>query len=569
MRRAKWLANVAALGVITSSLSVVGIRATEHVFIENDPAAAEFPPADRRAFENVKAGRTTKLLARVLRSPSDSAASVHLLLQYLKVDEALAMLHRTVEEHPERMAEAFERVSRNSAVFTEKPRYKEQLQALLVLARLRLSALSHEEAARAERALMNLDWAPPAFENRWENRLPKFVREYAGTEAALLAEIDLILWSTEVDEYSVDRKIEALGAFVAAHPGTVAGTKALYMKGYLTASKIPIRREDPVGSDPTERLLRTLSIIKELESGKYPPCEWVEQAPSIAVAFVAPDFTFGPGSLDRAISEFVTFARTHLVLNPGNPAQRAMGTFVTSNIPKLLKLRGDGMAGVERFFADFERHASNPTAVRYLHAQYYMQAMISNAADPLLLQKARESLAVASNDKRGLYSRKALATLAMVDFAQRDLPRARTSLQRYLRSYPKTDWAWLAALRLGQVIEESGNARTAAETYLAAASTYRALPIAKVLGHEFAARAFERLGMSDRALTEHQHALAAWDDDYGTTYSIYTWRRPRQTDSLAIALDEADISKKMVQDRVAQLMQSLAAPGGPSPEPGR
>jgi hypothetical protein len=45
---------------------------------------------------------------------------------------------------------------------------------------------------------------------------------------------------------------------------------------------------EPRGADPAPRLLRVVAIVTELESGRYPPSEWVEKAPALVSGFFTP-----------------------------------------------------------------------------------------------------------------------------------------------------------------------------------------------------------------------------------------------------------------------------------------
>ena len=46
-----------------------------------------------------------------------------------------------------------------------------------------------------------------------------------------------------------------------------------------------------------------------------------------------------------------------------------------------------------------------------------------------------------------------LATLAMLQFSDGELAKAQVLYRRYLDTYPESEYAWIAALRIGQCIE--------------------------------------------------------------------------------------------------------------------
>ena len=63
----------------------------------------------------------------------------------------------------------------------------------------------------------------------------------------------------------------------------------------------------------------TVGIAHELESGSYPPCEWVEKAPQLVTSFfiaTEPRPSFETGNLDRLIDAYTAFVRTHLEIRP-------------------------------------------------------------------------------------------------------------------------------------------------------------------------------------------------------------------------------------------------------------
>jgi tetratricopeptide (TPR) repeat protein len=110
--------------------------------------------------------------------------------------------------------------------------------------------------------------------------------------------------------------------------------------------------------------------------------------------------------------------------------------------------------------------------------------------------------------------------------------------------------------------------KEAAAAHLAVSAKHGSNPIARVLGHAYAARAYEGQGQFDVALREYQQALDGWDDDYGPTYSVYLMRSARPADPLW-ASDGAQVLKQALPGRIGQLTHSLAQPGGTLLERGR
>ena len=421
-------------------------------------------------------------------------------------------------------------------------------------------------AANAERQLLNVDSylsRPRGNPNEWTATLTRFVQTYAGTEAALLTEVDLLM----SDGVSL-KQLDALDAFARAHPGTVAAAKATHQRGFQLAVNIGVTGIEKRGGDPTARFMQVLDIVKELESGAYPRSEWVERAPSIVTGFFAANPAYSAENLDRVLAASYEFAKTHFTLS-ANPADSGIGYFLISKMPALTKLQGDEVAGMDRIFARLEQDIPDQAAVRYLRAEYYMRGMRESQSErALFLRKAIDTLAALQAEGRGLYHRKALATLSALRFAEGDWANARGDLAKYVQAYSESEWAWVAALRLGLCDQELGNAKQAAASHLATAATHGSNPVARVLGHAYAARAYEAQGQFEAALVEHQKTLAGWDNDYGPRYSLYATRPPRPSD-FGLFTDDAQVLKETVPDRIAQLKRSMAQPGGALLERGR
>src|SRR5205085_3933574 len=109
-----------------------------------------------------------------------------------------------------------------------------------------------------------------------------------GTPAALEAEVDALNVPGKLRE-----SLERFDQFAAAHPGTTAAAKALYEKGFQWANNA-IGTLEARGADPTPRLFTILEIVRELESGRYPPCRWVSEAPYLIVEFHTYQQSYAP-----------------------------------------------------------------------------------------------------------------------------------------------------------------------------------------------------------------------------------------------------------------------------------
>ena len=254
----------------------------------------------------------------------------------------------------------------------------------------------------------------------------------------------------------------------------------------------------------------------------------------------------------------------------GSPDQSGIGYLVTSKMGDLFARHGDRIAGVEQVFDELERTVKDPSGVRYLRALFYMRPdRRQSKSGPAMLDKARQVLTTLSASGRDLYHRKALATLAAMTFADRDYARARELFAKYAAAYPESSWSWVALLRVGQCQDGLGDPKAAAATYLEAVRKFGDLPPARVLGEEYAARAYEATSELESAVNAHQRALDGWDNAYGLRYSTFVRNSVKPDDAFIASVDEAEVSKEALTDRIAQLQRSLSAPGGARLERGR
>jgi tetratricopeptide (TPR) repeat protein len=218
-----------------------------------------------------------------------------------------------------------------------------------------------------------------------------------------------------------------------------------------------------------------------------------------------------------------------------------------------------------------EQRVEDRAAVRLLQGLFYLSADQNETPQERAarLGKAREVLQALGGEGRSLSHRRALATLAALEFEEGEHASARAAYRRYVGSYPGSGWTWLAMLRIGQCEEALGDPDAAAAAYLAAARAHGGLPPARVLGHEYAARALEMAGEFDRALAEHQRALDAWDSTFGPRYTTFLRRPPKPGDPFVPAADTGEVTKESLAPRIAELKASLALTGGALLEQGR
>ena len=442
--------------------------------------------------------------------------------------------------------------------------YPERLRPILAAVRSQLGAMPRNESARVARQLMSIETQVyrEGGSNEWSTRLAAFASEYSDTEEGLLTQVDLI--THEISP----RALERLDAFKQEHPGTTAAAKALHSKGFNLGHNAMILGEKR-GSDPTDRFFRVLDIVKELESGTYPASRWVTDASELVTGFSAFEPRYAPENVDRVLAaqeEFIRSRLSSLVLDDRDRASGALKYLITGRrTAELLKLKGDPVVGVEALLARLEQAAKDPEPLKFLRIEYYLgQRDVSEETRASLRSKARRALESLEASTTGLGKRKALATLASLHFDERRCNEASPLYQRYVSEFPDTTYAWVAALRVGQCVES--DPRGAAELFRKAAVTYRSNPVAQVLGYAYAGRAAETAEDFRRAIDDYKASVAAWDDDYGQRYALYSNRRPGPR---GVEPDEAEVIRPQLSERIAQLERTATIAGGSTLERGR
>jgi hypothetical protein len=201
---------------------LVGLAAGQPTQSTRQPAellsAAEFPDYDAGVWREQRNGLATKSVSSRLTQQPDSA-DIAELLQQDWVDDALRVLRSIVDKYPQKIPRAFEIVSEHSSRFSDRARgHPDSLQELVDAARKQLARLPREEAARAERQLLLVDRQPSlAKRPTFADQLRTFVQQYAGTQAALLTEIDVMEFGLPIRQ-----RLDASDRFLRDHPGTVA-----------------------------------------------------------------------------------------------------------------------------------------------------------------------------------------------------------------------------------------------------------------------------------------------------------------------------------------------------------
>ena len=540
---------------------------------------AEYPSHESAVRDMLRAGLAAKKAAFQLAQSPDSPETAEALLAVAsntyyaqeRCADSLRVIREIVQRHPEAIARTIEAVLRYSIAFDmdRAHDYRPALREVLDAARSKLPGLPRAEAAdlayqlvRME-AWLNRDKKPSTIEP-----LKALAQEYAGTEAALGAELDVL---TATVGYSPDptARVNAFDKFVRDHPGTCAAATALRSKAFALGHNLP------AGQDPTDRFLPVFEIARQLDASPYRDCQ--TRAELGTVPIVAGMFAYkpayGPGSIDRLLAAYREFVKSHFGPDAGDP-NNGIGYIINSKMRELHRAKGEGVAALDRFLADLERQVAAPDAARYLRALIYfndpMTAMPGSQVEVLPPDEARARLAVLHASGNGLYQRKALATLAWLCRYDGDTAKAREHYSSYVKLYPQSAYAWVAALRAGECAAELGDWKAAAAAYQAAARSYSSMPLARVLGHAYAGRALEALNQPIQALAEYQAAADGWDKDYGARYSFYTARKPPKAPApVAMLRDDTAVTLEALTARVAQLKQTTAAAGGDVLEQGR
>ncbi len=529
----------------------------------------DFPSNDQTLVWYLRRGADAKEGKRLLAQDSASVDTFRRLVAAERHDDALVVLKRLLEAPDNAQTVAVLHALSETIYSFQRDQtrsYTETIRQTIVSARTRMAQLPREDAARLAREILFLDqWLEgPQASQTWPERLTQFVRDYDGTEAALLTQVDLLM----SDPGQILKQIGDLDQFARDHPGTNAAAKALFLKGFQLHVNVPITGLEPRGSDPTERLLRVAAIVKELESGKFPRSEWVEKAPELLIGFFVsetPPPRYSPANLDRTIETYAEFVRTHLQMpNALLSMDNSLGYVIASKMGNLYELKGDRVGGIERFLDDLEKTASDPAGVQLFRAQYY--ARLSSAGPEAdrasMTAKARAALATLVAANRGDASRHALAFAAAFDYYQRDYVRALPQYQKFVSRYPSSSWAPIAALRIGECYEQIKDWPKASAAYERAATSFPNDAYARVLGRAFASRTLDAQARFDDSLAAAKTALNSWDADYGFEYSIRSSQAPLSSVITGPVVDTLRVTRDDLAARVATLDNDLRQASG-------
>ena len=503
-------------------------------------------------------------LVNALRTQPARASALQVLLHHRSVDESLTVLSRIVAEDGPELLPALQAATQTNAWWNDQRRREEirsTLAGIVERAKAAADRRPRDEAADIARQALTLEmnWTGGSRDARVA-QLRRFVEMYDGTPAALGAQVELI-----ADTLPIAQQIDAAQQFAREHAGTVAAARALHHAAYQLAVNYAINSVEARGSDPTDRFVRVAAIARELESGRYPASEWVTRAPTVVTGFFVSDSpppSYAPGNLQRSLDEHAQFVRTHLTWQDPYPPNDSISFMVSHSMWRLWSLQGDPTAGAEQFFDGLAADPARREAARFLQARTYLDRIQEGRADRSW-SRAR-AIALLTDLARGgteRVRRQAHAMLAAELFAGGDDQAACTEFRRFVTAYPKSDWSWVAGLRIGQCEEALNRWPAAAEAYRRTATIHADKPAAVLLGRAYAARALEGTGDFKAALSEYQQATAAWFGKDSSRYSAWRWRRNPPESPLS-GRDAYEVAKPDLELRREQLRATLALPGG-------
>src|SRR5262245_21693776 len=136
--------------VLAALLTICVLCAVSGAQLEQS-GGAEFPQQDEGLWMLQRAGLEATQAERLLAQAPESVDTLESLLRAERLDDALRVLRRIVDRHPDRIAAAFKAVfeARSDIPDDAAHGYADALQDIIVAARARVATLPREQAARA------------------------------------------------------------------------------------------------------------------------------------------------------------------------------------------------------------------------------------------------------------------------------------------------------------------------------------------------------------------------------------------------------------------------------------
>ena len=522
--------------------------------------SAEFPPIGAGYFY-MRSQLMADYTARMLNDAPAAPETFEMLVYMERWEQAAAVLRRIIQSAPPQLERPLAVLLSRSPLWrsSSKRDGTDPMAGLIGEARAQLGQLPRGEAARIDHMLVLLEspsGAPP--QPIRTASLRAFISKYSGTDAAVEAEVDLIRSSSN----DIAAWVTPLDDIVRQHPGTVAAASALFEKAFQFSTNLQKR-----GVDPTEQMLEVFAIVKDLESGRYPPCEWTARAQWLGIELRLRPYLqqpIAPDNVERLLAAYIDFVKAHFHLPELGEAAGGLESMINGPIFDLFVLRNDGIGGVERTLSELER-IDEPHA-RYLRGAFYLDRLRSAPAAEraAILRKTYDALTPVATSGTGVYARRALAALASLDYNEGDFDAARVRFATYLSAYPSTAYSWVAAIRVGQCEQLLGDVDAAASAFREAATRYADIAVARELASAYAGRANEMRSRFQEAVVDYERALARWGDR----------RRSARMEGFGLGPAVAgwtfvDVNGTVLDERLSELRASLRFAEGPVLERGR
>ncbi|MGD9906654.1 MAG: hypothetical protein AB7U83_24570 [Vicinamibacterales bacterium] len=516
--------------------------------------------------------------AERLRRFPDSPHTVGWLVRAERLDDAFTVLEHVAQRRPDRLDEAVKGLDTSAIQRDQSRGYRARLRAVLATAQRALPGLDRERAAAVAVALLPLQAAaldPGREPGEWEARFARVAQEYGGTEAVRLAEIDRLPRTRLTPAY-----LDSLEQIAAAAPGSVVAAKARYTKGFHMArnwNNFVLAGANP---DPADAFVEVLAIVADLESGRYPPCPWVEQAPELVTGY----FMFQPKltaqSATRMLEGVRQFARTHQALFTAPMPMRRIDGLFTRLVPVLASFLPDGLAVMHRQFEELATIAPDPAAAKLLYATWldtgpgsFIGGVVLAPRTATREAEVRALLAAAATSPDPRIARQALARLAEREFADpASLVAAGGHFAQYRQRFATAPDAWVPAIRLGQVAQAAGRRDAAIAAFVAAAEAYPDDAFVRALALAYAGRVSEQDAAFDAAARHYRAALDAWVTGLGDLLSLDLPLVPGHAPEFPanpLAVNRAQVRRSALEQRVAEIGRTLGQPGASDLERGR
>src|SRR5688572_10364402 len=182
---------------LAALLIVVLLGATGTGLQRTDPFTfpPDFPQPDSRIWTLQQTGLIRELAAAAVARMPDSAETFELLVKAQRPIDALSALERIVDKRPDEVSRAVRTMSELASQLarSEFREHADRLRALVTPLRSRIAQLPREDEAQAARYLLSVEAALGRRGSAvWADLIERYVRDYAGTNAARIAEVEAI-----------------------------------------------------------------------------------------------------------------------------------------------------------------------------------------------------------------------------------------------------------------------------------------------------------------------------------------------------------------------------------------